>query len=78
MSSCLLRPYYAGQSIIVKQNIDKSLTITQNHSGMIDKTFDIMVVGELNADLILSGDVTPEYGQVEKLIDDASLVPSGE
>lgn len=36
--------------------------------------FDVLVVGELNADLILSGDVTPQYGQAEKLIDDAALV----
>lgn len=35
--------------------------------------FDVVVVGELNADLILKGDVTPQYGQVEKLIDDATL-----
>lgn len=41
---------------------------------MTDKDFDVLVVGELNADLILSGDVTPAYGQVEKLIDDATLV----
>lgn len=38
------------------------------------REFDIVVVGELNADLVLSGDVTPAFGQVEKLIDDASLV----
>jgi sugar/nucleoside kinase (ribokinase family) len=35
--------------------------------------FDVLVVGELNADLILRGDVTPTFGQVEKLIDDAAL-----
>lgn len=38
------------------------------------RNFDVVVVGELNADLILSGDVTPAFGQVERLIDDASLV----
>jgi sugar/nucleoside kinase (ribokinase family) len=37
------------------------------------RDFDIVVVGELNADLILRGDVTPVFGQVEKLIDDATL-----
>jgi sugar/nucleoside kinase (ribokinase family) len=37
------------------------------------ETFDVAVVGELNADLILQGDVTPSFGQVEKLIDDATL-----
>jgi sugar/nucleoside kinase (ribokinase family) len=38
-----------------------------------DKDFDVVVVGEMNADLILQGDVTPEFGQVEKIIDDATL-----
>ena len=38
------------------------------------KPFDILVVGELNPDLVLTGDVTPAAGQVEKIIDDASLV----
>src|SRR5205814_1102931 len=37
------------------------------------RDFDIVVVGELNADLILRGDVTPVFGQVEKLIDEAML-----
>lgn len=37
------------------------------------KTFDILVAGEINPDLILSGDVVPEFGQVEKLVDSASL-----
>jgi sugar/nucleoside kinase (ribokinase family) len=37
------------------------------------RDFDVVVVGELNADLILWGDVTPAFGQVEKLIDDATL-----
>ncbi|MEZ4666412.1 MAG: carbohydrate kinase family protein [Anaerolineae bacterium] len=35
--------------------------------------FDVVVIGELNTDLILSGDATPAFGQVEKLIDDATL-----
>jgi len=34
---------------------------------------DILVLGELNADLILRGDVVPEWNQAEKLIDDAAL-----
>ena len=37
------------------------------------KSFDLLVAGEINPDLILTGDVTPEFGQVEKLIDGASL-----
>jgi len=35
--------------------------------------FDILVAGEINPDLILSGNVIPEFGQVEKLVDDATL-----
>lgn len=37
-------------------------------------TFDVVAIGEINADLILSGDVTPAFGQVEKLVSDARLV----
>ncbi|MFM8322650.1 MAG: carbohydrate kinase family protein [Chloroflexota bacterium] len=35
--------------------------------------YDILVAGEINPDLILSGNVEPEFGQVEKLVDDAVL-----
>ena len=35
--------------------------------------FDILVAGEINPDLILSGDVTPAFGQVEQLVDSAWL-----
>ncbi len=41
---------------------------------MEPRRFDVAVVGELNPDLILSGSVMPEFGQVEKLVDEASLV----
>jgi len=41
---------------------------------MPEKTLDILVAGEINPDLILSGDVVPEFGQVEKLLDSATLV----
>lgn len=37
------------------------------------KTFDIAVIGELNADLILTGAVKPAFGQVEQIVDDATL-----
>lgn len=39
----------------------------------MEKSFDILVVGELNVDLIMTGDVTPGFGQAEKLVDDATL-----
>lgn len=35
--------------------------------------FDILVAGEINPDLILSGNVIPEFGQAEKLVDTATL-----
>src|SRR5689334_14425861 len=35
--------------------------------------FDILVAGEINPDLILTGDVEPAFGQVEKLVDNADL-----
>jgi len=35
--------------------------------------YDILVAGEINPDIILSGDVEPIFGQVEKLVDSASL-----
>jgi len=38
-----------------------------------NKKFDVLVAGEINPDLILSGNVTPEFGQVEKLVDSAAL-----
>jgi sugar/nucleoside kinase (ribokinase family) len=41
------------------------------------RDFDLLVVGDLNADLILRGDVEPVFGQVEKLIDDATLTLGG-
>lgn len=37
------------------------------------KPFDILVAGEINPDLILTGDVAPEFGQVEKLVDSSTL-----
>jgi len=41
------------------------------------KPYDLLVIGDINADLVLSGDVTPVFGQVEKLLDDASLLIGG-
>jgi sugar/nucleoside kinase (ribokinase family) len=35
--------------------------------------FDILVAGEINPDLILTGDVIPAFNQVEKLVDSATL-----
>lgn len=38
-----------------------------------DTSFDLIVAGEINPDLILSGNVIPEFGQVEKLVGSATL-----
>ncbi len=41
---------------------------------MSSKSFDLLVVGEINPDLILQGkDVTPAFGQAEKLVENAAL-----
>ena len=39
----------------------------------LETQYDVLVAGEINPDLILTGDVTPEFGQVEKLIDSSTL-----
>jgi sugar/nucleoside kinase (ribokinase family) len=39
----------------------------------MDKRFDLVVIGEINPDLILTGDVTPAFGQVEKMVTEAAL-----
>ena len=41
---------------------------------MTQKRFDVCVIGELNPDLILTGDVVPEFNQTEKLVNQATLV----
>ncbi len=40
---------------------------------MPSKSYDILVAGEINPDLVLTGDVVPAFGQVEKLVDSATL-----
>ncbi len=36
--------------------------------------FDVVVIGEINADLIIRGNVVPLFGQIEQIVDDAKLV----
>jgi sugar/nucleoside kinase (ribokinase family) len=40
---------------------------------MVSRHFDLLVAGEINPDLILTGDVEPAFGQAEKLVDSAIL-----
>ena len=39
--------------------------------------FDLVVLGDANPDLILTGDVEPAFGQAERLVDDARLAVGG-
>ncbi|WP_448593638.1 carbohydrate kinase family protein [Thermoflexus hugenholtzii] len=39
----------------------------------MSRKYDILVVGEINPDLILSGDVEPAFGQAEKVVESAVL-----
>jgi ribokinase len=41
------------------------------------RTPDVLVIGDANPDLVLTGDVVPQFGQVEKLVDSANLVLGG-
>ena len=42
------------------------------------RDFDIVVLGDCNPDLVLSGDdVVPQFGQVERLVDGAELTIGG-
>lgn len=35
--------------------------------------FELLVLGDANPDLVLTGDVEPVFGQAERLVDDARL-----
>src|ERR1700750_928964 len=37
----------------------------------------VLVVGDLNPDLVLPGDVVPRFGQAEQLLDQATLLIGG-
>lgn len=50
------------------------------HDGRVSPpngAVEILVVGDLNPDLVLAGDVVPRFGQAEQLLDDAALVIGG-
>ena len=51
---------------------DESTNI--HHADCQPRELDLLVLGEINPDLILRGDVVPEFGQVEKTVGDAALV----
>ena len=39
-----------------------------------NKPFDLVIVGEINVDLILKGNVVPSFGQIEQIVDEANIV----
>ncbi|MGZ6703159.1 MAG: carbohydrate kinase family protein [Solirubrobacteraceae bacterium] len=44
----------------------------------VDSEFDLLVLGDCNPDLVLTGDeIDPSFGQVERLVDDADLMIGG-
>src|SRR5664279_4542796 len=45
--------------------------------AMLRSRPDVLVVGDANPDLVLTGDVVPRFGQEEQLLDRADLVLGG-
>ena len=39
--------------------------------------FDLLVLGDANPDLVLTGDAEPAFGQAERLVDEARLTVGG-
>lgn len=49
-----------------------------DESALAKRPYDLVVVGDLNPDLVLTGDdVVPAFGEVEKLVDSAELLLGG-
>jgi sugar/nucleoside kinase (ribokinase family) len=46
-------------------------------SQAAERSIDVLVAGELNVDVIVTGDVTPSFGQVEKLVDGLAVCAGG-
>jgi sugar/nucleoside kinase (ribokinase family) len=46
-------------------------------SGTVGCEVEVLVLGDLNPDLVLRGDVAPRFGQAEQLLDSAELVIGG-
>lgn len=56
----------------MKDNKPQAGRIRLNTQGR-DRKVDLVVLGELNVDLLLYGNVVPAFGQAEKLVEDAAL-----
>lgn len=44
---------------------------------MPSRAYDLLVIGELNVDILVSGDTVPAFGQVEKLVDNIVVTGGG-
>ena len=44
---------------------------------MTPPPLDVLILGDLNPDLVLTGDVVPRFGQAEQLLDAADLLLGG-
>jgi len=54
------------------------VTIPSSPAGSLTPSLDLLVVGDCNPDvLVLGGDVTPAFGQQEKIVDSIALVVGG-
>jgi len=60
-------PWFVEVDDITKPNMNKNV-------GSYQRQYDVVVVGEINVDLILQGNVVPSFSQVEQIVDDANLV----
>ena len=52
-------------------------TVSPAPAPAADGAARVLVVGDANPDLVLSGDVVPRFGQAEQLLDEADLVIGG-
>src|ERR1700733_13940764 len=48
-----------------------------SEEGLLVRPPEVLVIGDANPDLLVTGDVIPQFGQVEKLVDSADLVLGG-
>jgi sugar/nucleoside kinase (ribokinase family) len=49
----------------------------RRYRSAVPDRYDLLVLGDANPDLILTGDVEPAFGQVERLVDDARMTIGG-
>lgn len=68
----------AGGLYISRIAVEYNKTKAQQSKGALRMMqYDLLVLGEINADLILRGDVEPVWQQHEKIVDDMALVLGG-